>query len=295
MAKRSCLRSLALSTIDGIAYCEVAAWLAHFEQNAGNVDKTLELLKSTFEHAAEGDLSGISRASLTLANELHSLDQFHRALEFYQVARRCAEIIGDDATVSELLFNIATFGVENCRIKSIDAKVQGTEAAFFLSHAKSAQRYCSLLNINGGAWMFTLLEINIEALTERYNLLISKNIFDYLKTIQNARPSLYWMHRVDKLVSDIKLNYTEHALDELETLLAHSDCITSSEELAIFYSQLSKGYKLVMLDGRSLLCDQRAKIHLNALREIRIRRLGSPSLLATIEAGRKCLRRFKLA
>ena len=294
MARRSCQRSYALSRIDGTAYCEVGAWLAHFEQNAGNEEKTVDLLRSTFEYAIEGDLGGVSRASLTLANELHSLDQFHVALEFYQVARRCAEILGDDATVAELLFNIAAFGIENSRIKCIDAEAQQTETAFFLSHARSAQRYCNLLCMNGGAWMFTLLEMNIEALTGRYSILSSKDIWGHLEIIQRSRPSLYWLHRADKLIADIRLNHTEQAPAELEYLLAHADRITSSEELAMFYWQLSKGCKLVKLDDRSQFCDRQIKIHLEILRVSRAKRRTSASLLAAVDAGRICLRRLEL-
>ncbi len=295
LARRSCTRSHLLSRIDGIAYCEVAAWLAHFEQILGHDDRTLELLKSAFETATPSDIGGISRASLTLADELHSLNEFQLALEFYHATRRCAEIIGDDATVSELLFNIAAHGIENCRINCIDGRNNSADVSFFVSHAKSAQRYCTLLNMSGGAWMFTLLDMNTEALTGHYRLFRSPEIWSHLETVRKTRPSLYWLHRVDKALYDIETDRIEHAASELENLLENSRCIASSEELALFYSQLSKAFSLNGIDDKRMHCEQQKIKHLHLLNGSRAQRQASDSLLATIETGRSCLRKFNLS
>lgn len=292
-ARKSCYRSHLLSRIDNEAYAEVSAWLAHFEQLMGNRNETLTLLKRTFESVTSIDLLAIQRASITLADELHSLDQFATAKDFYHAARLCAERLGDDAAVAELLFNIASHGVENCRIFMSQNHNPRPDQGFFISHAGSAQRYCQLLGILGGKWMFYLLQMNIEALTENYEILLSHEIESQLKVIQKTRPSLYHILRVDKHLAENLSQEGYDAQDDLNRIQRSSENIHDDEELAIFYSQLGKAFRRAGDIANSLACSQRASAHFERLQSFRSEQLKSNLLQETIDAARSCLGRLR--
>lgn len=292
-ARRSCLRSHLLSKIDKEAHAEVSAWLAHFEQLMGNRNETLTLLKKTFESVDSYDLLSIQRASITLADELHSLDQFDIAKEFYHAARLCAEWIGDDAAVAELLFNIATHGVENCRTFMTQSHVPRPDQEFYISQAGSALRYCHLVKILGGKWMFDLLQMNIEALVEKYSILTSSGIEAQFRIIQSTRPSLYYILRVDKYLADESSCGIRIPHEELTRLQNSSDQIHDDEELAIFYSQLGKAFRRAGDVTSSLVCSQRASTHAESLKSFRTRQLKSSLLQETVEVARRCLVRLR--
>lgn len=292
-ARRSCRRSHLLSKIDNDAYSEVSAWLAHFEQLMGNRNETLILLKKTFESAKSDDLLSIQRASITLADELHSLDKFTTAKEFYHAARLCAERTGDDAAVAELLYNIAAHGVENCRTFMTQSHTPRPDQDFFISHAGSALRYCHLLNILGGKWMFDLLQMNIEALVEKYSILISSEVQNQLKVIHGTRSSLYYILRIDKYLADESIFGIPIPHDELSRIQSSSDQIHDDEELTIFYSQLGKAFIRAGDAASALACSQQARTHFESLQKFRSRQLENSLLRETVEVARKCLIRLR--
>lgn len=84
-----------------------AAWLAHMDYAALDVESTAQHLRQALLLAEPSQLSTIARACLVVGVAYHFAERLDLAQVWYTRARACASIEGDEATLSALVCNIA--------------------------------------------------------------------------------------------------------------------------------------------------------------------------------------------
>jgi ATP/maltotriose-dependent transcriptional regulator MalT len=100
----------------GRAAC--AAWLALSSFNDRRYEEMIDFLTEAFQHAAKDDHQARARASLVLADALHLSGKFEHARPWYEATRQHALAEGDEATLSAMLFNVASFRASNVKFAS---------------------------------------------------------------------------------------------------------------------------------------------------------------------------------
>jgi hypothetical protein len=109
-----------------------AAWLAHMDDTRMDVDSMVRHLGQAL-HLAEADHHAArSRANLVAAQALHLAGRLDLAMPWYQRARTHANIEGDDATISAVMFNMASIRAANLRQVALTGEGNAMEGIYAL-------------------------------------------------------------------------------------------------------------------------------------------------------------------
>lgn len=93
-----------------------AAWLAHMDFNDCRYERMAVHIEESLMSAAKNDHQARARASLVLGNAFMLAGDFTYARPWYEKARLCAAVEGDETTLSAMLYNVAAFRASNVRI-----------------------------------------------------------------------------------------------------------------------------------------------------------------------------------
>ena len=93
-----------------------ASWLATMEYNLSQFESMVGHLVEVFEHAASDDHQSLARACLVVADSYHYAGDFSAARPWYDKTRSHAIAEGDEATLSAVLFNMASIRAANVRL-----------------------------------------------------------------------------------------------------------------------------------------------------------------------------------
>jgi tetratricopeptide (TPR) repeat protein len=108
-ARGSMLRSRALSAAGGLKEirCLGSAWIAHMDYLQLDIKSLRDNIDDVFKHAEKSDHNALSRGCLVVAQAYHWADSFKLALPWYKLAHSHALELGDEATLSALMHNMA--------------------------------------------------------------------------------------------------------------------------------------------------------------------------------------------
>ena len=93
-----------------------AAWMAHIEFNDCRYERMAIYIEESLLSAAKDDHQARARASLVLGNAFMLAGDFSYARPWYEKARLCAAVEGDETTLSAMLYNVAAFRASNVRL-----------------------------------------------------------------------------------------------------------------------------------------------------------------------------------
>ncbi len=112
-----------------------AAWLAHMDDTRMDVDSMARHLGQALHLAEPDHHAARSRANLVAAQALHSAGRLDLAMPWYQRARTHANAEGDDATISAIMFNMASIRATNMRQVALTGVGNAMEGAYALMSA----------------------------------------------------------------------------------------------------------------------------------------------------------------
>jgi len=122
-----------------VALC--AAWLAHMEFNDRQMVPMVAHAAQALRLAQPTHHATLARVSLVVADALHFAGRFDLARPWYASVRDHALAEGDDAMISAMLHNIATFRANNVRLANAFGGDQTLQAAQALMEAESTRNF----------------------------------------------------------------------------------------------------------------------------------------------------------
>ena len=137
------MRASALSSAANIAPLRALClgWLAHTDFAALRVDAMAKNLKEAWQLLTPEQSAGVTRLALVMAEALHFADRLDLAMPWYALAKRHANRLGDDATISASMHNMTVMKVANRRQRALRAISANSKGGYELQSAKSTSNY----------------------------------------------------------------------------------------------------------------------------------------------------------
>jgi tetratricopeptide (TPR) repeat protein len=240
-------RAHALSKAAGLTQLQAlsAAWLAQMDyvrldlqSMAGNLVTSLDLAESS-NHAAR------SRASLVTALAYHTAERLDLALPWYSRAREHATAMGDDATVSALMHNMAWIRTFNMRRAVLTGTSDRGEGEHALMAAESTWTFDKLVGATSLDSYVPLLHAQILAIQgkasmalEIYEKHLRVGIEQGLKRLQGALLA-------DQAWCRVQVGQIEIARDDAEAAERYLEPEGNFDDRAPGYSRLAQVFALL--------------------------------------------------
>jgi tetratricopeptide (TPR) repeat protein len=137
--KRAQALARAIGHVELQALC--AAWLAHLEFNANRMETMVQHAAEALRLAEPEHHAALARASLVVADAYHFAGRFDLAKDWYAAVRQHALADGDDAMISAMLHNVATFRANNVRVSAVFQAIDSEQASRAMLEADSTRSY----------------------------------------------------------------------------------------------------------------------------------------------------------
>jgi hypothetical protein len=155
-------RAYALSTAADLRPIRAisAAWLAHLEYLALDVDRYLDHAHLALSLSGDGNLSARFRSCLVIGMTFHLAAKYELALPWYEKARNSAIALGDNSALSALMHNVAWLRAFNLKHSLAQGAVDGKHVRQVLLSADSSSRFdiligtASLKSLHPLLWAF---------------------------------------------------------------------------------------------------------------------------------------------
>ena len=141
-----------------------AAWLAHMDDTRMDVDSMVRHLSQALHMAHADHHAARSRANLVAAQALHMAGRLDLAMPWYQRARTHAIAEGDDATVSAIMFNMASIRATNLRQVAHTGQGNAMEGIYALMSTDATESFDSRIGSVSAMPLLPLLRAQILAL-----------------------------------------------------------------------------------------------------------------------------------
>ena len=132
-----------------------SAWLSHMDYNRHDFESMLRHMSQALQLAHTDHHAARSRANLVAAKALHFAGRLDLAQPWYARARAHANAEGDDATISAIMFNMASLRTTNLRQATLSAAggsaaesehaLMGTDSSIHFDQMVGAASLASLL------------------------------------------------------------------------------------------------------------------------------------------------------
>jgi tetratricopeptide (TPR) repeat protein len=165
--KRAQALARAIGHVELQALC--AAWLAHLEFNANRMETMVQHAAEALRLAAPEHHAALARASLVVADAYHFAGRFDLAKDWYAAVRRHALAEGDDAMISAMLHNVATFRASNVRISELFSTLDKEQAALAMMQAQSTTNYDLGIGTASLTWFVPLIRAQLLTSEGKYD------------------------------------------------------------------------------------------------------------------------------
>lgn len=271
-------RALALSTAFQAAHVRAlsAAWLAQFDYVELRFDAMIRHLEiAQTEHGTDFN-DALSRASLVTAQAYHWADRMDLALPWYTRARRLAADVGDEATVSALMHNMAWLRAANAQRIAVSGGPSPGNLQQVLLGAESTGHFDQRIGASSLSSLVPILRAHVLVLLDRHTEALA--LFDqHLDSALNqglarvrcavlAEAAWCRMHAGDK----------SQAMAEARAVETHIGTCDTPDERAAAHGRLAQLYAL---DGDP---DAAARHRARAEAEWRVHSANQDRLLALL-------------
>ena len=220
-----------------------AAWLAHIEFNANDMEPMLQHVQETLQLAQPDHHAALARVSLVVADAFHYAGRFDLAKDWYAAVRQHALAEGDDAMISAMLHNVAAFRASRTRLSDSFGEADMAEAARAMMEAESTGNYDAGIGTASLSWFVPLLRaqlLTVEGRFEEAVAVFSENLGSaeaqgVARLMVSFLADLAWCH--------FRLGHSAEALVQAERCLgaATQDC--DADDLAASLARIAAIYE----------------------------------------------------
>jgi tetratricopeptide (TPR) repeat protein len=141
-----------------------SAWLAHMDYTRMDFDSMVRHLGQALHLAAPDHHAARSRGNLVAAQALHLAGRLDLGMPWYQRARAHANSEGDDATISAIMFNMASIRASNLRQVALTGEGNAMEGVYALMSADATSSFDERTGAFSAMPLMPLLRAQILAL-----------------------------------------------------------------------------------------------------------------------------------
>lgn len=235
-----------------------AAWLALVAYGSYDFDAMATYLDQSIT-SENTDQSSRARALLIVATTVHLANRFDLARPWYQRARYLAAEIGDGASISAIMHNMASIWSTNLRNASLGGIETADKSRTALLGVISTMNFDDLI---GGTSLpiFTPL-IQAQLLSIDGKIAEALELYDvHLANLKiDAVPGWQKWLLADRAWCLLQMGYADRARDEFDALFGALSEDDHVDDLAATLIRLSDGYRLLEIEERSGQCRMRAQ------------------------------------
>lgn len=227
--------AIALRTKSALPSC--AAWMAHIEFFDSKYDAMTAHLEEALTLASEDDHQAIARASLVLAMAYHLANEYELARPWYAKAKHHAAAEGDEATVSAMLHDVASYRASNVRLEDTFAGKAGGEAHRANMEVASSINYDQAIGHKGLDFLTLMLQGLILTIDKKFPEAIS--VFNNIRESEVPERLRSNIH-ADKAWCLANSNRSEQGWQSVILAVANASKMLDDDDIAYVYSRLSQ-------------------------------------------------------
>jgi tetratricopeptide (TPR) repeat protein len=168
-ARDKLARAHALSAAAGLKPLQAlsAAWLAHLDYLAMDAPAMVRRATEALSLAEADQHAALARAKLVIAQAYHEGGRYDRAQPWYQQARRHATADGDDATLSAMMWNMASLRVAAWRQRAARGTPTTDSEMHLLLGTESTAHFDAMIGVRSLGALQPILRAQVCALLGR--------------------------------------------------------------------------------------------------------------------------------
>lgn len=221
-----------------------AAWLAHFCFNAGQYENAISFASECLADTSACENIAFARSCLVIANLYHFFDDFQSAKEWYDAARIAAVDEGDEVMIGVILYNIATYRLNNIRMSELTEGVFDADTFRLNLEAASSSNFDSGVQSTSLPLLLPLLNAQVQTLNGRFSEaaeLFEKWLYrDMSADMKRLYPAL----RADYAWCLANLGRKNEALHEISIVNAGLSVCDAPDDRAMALYRIAMAYSL---------------------------------------------------
>ena len=224
-----------------------AAWLAHIEFNANDMEPMLQHVQETLQLAQPDHHAALARVSLVVADAFHYAGRFDLAKDWYAAVRQHALAEGDDAMISAMLHNVAAFRANEVRLADAFGSPIPQEARRALMETESTLNYDIGIGTLSLALLIPLMRAQLLTTERRFaeaiEIFEDVLVRDSPENLERRKACFYadlaWCHcQVGQ--EALALRYAEMARHHIDVPADTDDIASTHARLASVFQRLGK-------------------------------------------------------
>ena len=220
-----------------------AAWLAHIEFNANEMEPMLQHVLEALQLAQADHHATLARVSLVVADAFHYAGRFDLAKDWYAAVRQHALAEGDDAMISAMLHNVAAFRANEVRLADAFGSPIPQEARRALMEAESTQNYDIGIGTLSLALLIPLMRAQLLTTERRFAeaIEIVEDVLerDSPENLERRKACFY----ADRAWCHCQLGQEASALHYAERARRHLDVPADTDDVASTHARLASVFE----------------------------------------------------
>jgi len=216
-----------------------AAWLAHMEFNAGRAQQTVEHAAQALRQAQPDHHAALARVSLVVADALHFAGRFDLARPWYAAVREHALVEGDDAMISAMLHNVATFRANNVRLAVAFGTSAIDETKQALMEAESTMNFDIGIGTVSLDLFVPLLRAQLLTIRDQYAEALELFNQSLDRADEQGMTRLKTCFYADRAWCNLRLGFPEAAMADVQLSLASARPDCDTDDLATSHARVA--------------------------------------------------------
>lgn len=215
-----------------------SAWLAHLAFGRFDFDCLAKEIGVAFDFVGKSDHDCLARVCLVIAQTIHLAGRHDVAAGWYARARIHAVELGDESTISSLMYNRTAMEIVNCR-QSLLWRGEVGDARFAVSSAEATDNFDRLVGVVSLGEFTPLLKAQTYSLAGRFaeaEDIYSASLVDNPSKAQER--SQCWL-LADRAYCLTRLGFIERALMVAESSVEHMSSLVQIDDLAATHGRLA--------------------------------------------------------
>ena len=253
-----------LEARDPALHALAAAWLAHLDYVRRDVEGLVRHAVQALHLAGPEDHDARARACLVVAEAWHSAGRFDLAQPWYRGARIHASQLGDEATLSALMHNMAWLRAHEAREKALFGAADAEQTRQALMGAESTERFDTGVGTGSLHALLPILRAQIHALLGECDEALALYDGTLAQALQQGLRYLEPCFRADIAWCHLQLGHRSEARQAAEAALACIDDGCTDDDRAYALKRVALVFEGLGDAERAKSLDTQAQEHLRS-------------------------------
>ena len=217
-----------------------AAWLAHIEFNANEMEPMLQHVLEALQLAQADHHATLARVSLVVADAFHYAGRFDLAKDWYAAVRQHALAEGDDAMISAMLHNVAALRTNQVRVADAFKEPQPADMRRALLELESTRNYDLGIGTLSLASFLPLVRAQLLTVEGRYveALALFSEVLDQCRpdTLERREACFF----ADRAWCNLQIGQQELALADIQSACDREGVPTDLDDAATTHARIAE-------------------------------------------------------